>query len=343
MYFESLLKEFSADRFPYAGESFHPEKTAVISAREMVAVAIKNDDFICDCISLEIDRLSLNKFSSGLIPFYTIPDLGISFALGYWSPGGAVGPHEHTAWTITAVCSNKLEVIIYDRDESYRTNSLVPKRRFEGLSGMTGSIYEPCIHDPRNTTNDWSLTFHATSPLDGLRPADRPEPLNCLTSEYTISPELAVHPYLKVIAARQKIQFVNQLVKKLLTINTPKARSVLIKCLDVCSISTRNELKAYLGKSIIENISPKLLLQVTDPKLELQCHCENNMVTLSVMTPKSLLQVLALNTIAKEVMIYAVQERAFDPEQLPGDLTKQERYALAEALEETGLFKRINN
>jgi hypothetical protein len=343
MYFESLLKEFSADRFPYAAESFHPEKASVISAREMVAIAIKNDDFICDCISLEIDRLGLNKFSSGLMPFYTVPGLGISFALGYWSPGSSVGPHEHTAWTITAVCSNKLEVIIYDRDESYKTNSLVPKRRFNGFSGMTGSIYEPCIHDPRNTTNDWSLTFHATSPLDGLRPADHPEPLSCLTSDYTISPGLAAHPYLNVITACQKIQFVNQLVKKLLTINTPKARSVLIKCLDVCSISTRNELKVYLCKNLIENISPKLLLQVTDPKLELQCHCENNKIVLSVMTPKSLLQVLALSTIAKEAIIYAVQERVFDPEQLPGDLTKQERYALAEALEETGLFKRINN
>lgn len=343
MNLEDLLEEFPADRFPNAAELLHPEKAAVLKARERVADAIKSEDFICDCISLEIDRLSFNEFSCGIPPFYTVPRLGINFAFGYWAPGSSVGAHEHTAWTITAVCSNKLEIITYDRDATYKTKNLVPKRQFEGLSGIAGYIYEPCIHAPRNTSEDWSLTFHVTSPLDGVRPDDCREPLSCLVNDFTISPEFAAHPYLNVVIASQRLQFVDQLIKKLLTINTTRAHSVLLKCLDMCSIRSRNELKDYLGKYIIEDFSTRLLLKISDPKLELQCNSEKDTIVLSVKTPLALLRVLTVSLIAKEAITHIVQEKAFDADSLPGDLTKQERYALAEILEETGLFKRINN
>jgi hypothetical protein len=343
MYFEDLLKEFSAGRFPNAAESFHPEKVAVLNAREMVANAISNDDFICDCISLEIDRLKFANSCDGLPPFYTIPGLGINFAFGYWAPGSEVGAHEHTAWTITAVCNNKLDVLTYDRDACYKSNSLVPKNRFEGLCGMTGFIYEPCIHNPRNTSENWSLSFHVSSPLDGLRPVDQPESLSCLVNEYAPDQELQGHPYYNVITARHKLLFADQLADKLLKIGTLKAKSVLKKCMAICSTKTRNELRFYLGNYAIDDLWRNPIFQLTDPKLELQCHCMGNRVTLSVMMPKMPLQILTVNAIAKDAINYVTREQTFDADLLPGDLTRQERHMLAEALEETGLFKRANN
>jgi len=343
MHFEDLLKEFPVDRFPKAAELLHPEKSAVLNAREMATIAIKNDDFICDCISLEIDRLGLNKFSTGLSPFYTLPDTGIRFSLGYWSPGSGADAHEHTAWTITGVYSNKLEVTTYDREASYKTNSLIPKNHFEGLSGSTGFIYGPCIHAPKNTSKNWSLTFHASSPLDGLRPDDYPEPLSCLVDDYTIGPELSSHPYFKVITARQKSQFADQLAIKLLTINTKRSRSLLAKCLDLCSTRIRNELRPHLYNYAVKDFSPGFFLEIADPKLKLECSCGKNIAVLNVVTPKATVQVLSANIVAREAIIYAITERSFDVGKLPGDLTKREQHALAEALEETGLFKRISN
>jgi hypothetical protein len=62
-------------------------------------------------------------------------------------------------------------VLTFDRQESYRQNTLVPKNRFEAPAGKTGFIYEPCLHEPRNVSGV-VLSLHVISPRDGERPDD---------------------------------------------------------------------------------------------------------------------------------------------------------------------------
>jgi hypothetical protein len=86
------------------------------------------------------------------------PNVSRPNAFGYWLLGGTPGPRKHTAWTITAVCRNELEVIT--RQESYRRRKLVQKNRFEAPAGRVGYIHEPSIHQPRNISSEWSLSLH---------------------------------------------------------------------------------------------------------------------------------------------------------------------------------------
>lgn len=48
----------------------------------------------------------------------------------------------------------------------------MPKGRLEALTGNVGYVAGPCIHAPKNTTRDWSLSLHVISPRDGERLGD---------------------------------------------------------------------------------------------------------------------------------------------------------------------------
>ena len=132
-----------------------------------VADAVLDDEFLLDCMSRELELIERKVPRRESVPFFTTPDTGITFAFRYWAPGSNAGAHEHTAWTITAVCRNKLSVRTFDSESSYRNQALVPKNVFDAPAGRTGFIYEPCIHDPRNPTGRWSMSLHVTSPRDG--------------------------------------------------------------------------------------------------------------------------------------------------------------------------------
>src|SRR6516162_9035332 len=157
MRIEALCEVFEREAFPLRDLDFVPERSSVQAARSEVGKAVIEDEFLADCIALELVRLREGRMGRGLVPFFTMPRTGIRFALGYWPPGVSSGPHQHTAWTITAVCRNQLEVITFDRQESYRQRKLVQKNRFEAPAGRVGYIYEPSIHQPRNISNEWSL------------------------------------------------------------------------------------------------------------------------------------------------------------------------------------------
>src|SRR5262245_54987816 len=175
MKLDDVCDVFQSVGFPRANESAHPERDLILGVRKHIENAVVDDEFLADCVGRELIRLgrnSLRQQRQGLIPFFTIPDLGIQFAFGYWAPGATPGPHEHTAWTISAVCRNCLEVTTYDRAESYRQRRLIPKKHFDAPAGSVGYVTEPCIHAPRNASRDSSLSLHVISPRDGERPDD---------------------------------------------------------------------------------------------------------------------------------------------------------------------------
>lgn len=336
---ENFCNVFSPNLFPKFRENTHPEKEAVLRARHTLSTELLKENFLLDCISWELRRLKNSKLDGGLQPFYVIPDLGIRFAFGYWPPGLGAAPHEHTAWTITGVCKNQLEVSTFDREESYKRTELVFKNRFTGLPGDTGFIYEPCIHAPKNVSNDWSISFHVASPLDGRRPEDHIEPLSCLQSNSENLYDSVEHPYSQAIIARRKLRYIHQLARVLSSMNSQNARSVIKHCLEICSLRTRHEMQSFLEVPFEKDCQ----FERTNKNLKISFFQNNGMMTLSVDTPKGLNDELIIDKRAGEAINFALTRNAFNVHTLPGPLSLEEKIGIVEVLEETGLFKRIHN
>jgi hypothetical protein len=331
---------FDSSRFPRRGMREHPERDSVLAARNILTDAIACDEFLADCISFELDRIESEREQWGLDPFFTIPDLGIRFAFGYWPPGGTPGPHEHTAWTITAVCRNELEVLTYDRDESYRRRDLVLKNRFEAPAGRTGFIYDPCIHEPRNVSGDWSLSIHILSPRDGEELADYDQ---CIPALVTGLPgSEGDHPYVRVAAVRRRRRFVHLLARILSTMEVQEAPRLLARCHGLASRATRLLIERVVQPPVRDDAAgAPWVLTREHGDLVLGCRDDGEMVVLHAETPRGMVEELRISNQAREAIGFIARETTFDVGALPGGLSREERMAIAESLEDTGLFRRV--
>jgi hypothetical protein len=335
MTLSELCQEIERIGFPRLDEDADPGRDAVVAARVRVGMAVVRDEFLVDCITHELARLGERALDRGLVPFFVKPRLGIKLAFGYWPPGSSAGAHEHTAWTITAVCRNKLEVHTYDRAESYRRGALVPKNHFKAEAGQTGFIYEPCIHDPRNASDDWSLSLHVISPLDGRRLTDH----EASPSELRVASEgpAAEHPYARVRAARRRRRFVHQLTRVLLGTELPQARLALARCRSLGLPVTRRLIASRTNDRGAD--SPYILVR-TDAALELQCRRERGTAVLACRDDGGIVDELVADEAAQPAIAHAVTQPEVEVDALPGGLSSQESRALGEALESTGLFTR---
>jgi hypothetical protein len=337
-----LCEEISALPFPDTGAQEQPAREVVIAARQRVAEAVVDDFFLSDCISKELERIRNGLSGSGLDPFVTIPGKGIGLALGYWPPGSTAGPHEHTAWTITAVCRNHLEVTTYDREAAYRENALLTRNRFDAVAGRTGFIYEPCIHEPRNTTPDWSLSFHVSSPRDGERPSDYERPPPFLQTSSDLPTVEAEHPYAAVIARRRQQAFTHQLVRILCSMETSRARGGVLPALGFCSSATRKLVdQAIPGIGGGGASGADWILKRVHEDLVLARSCEESTVSLAVETPNGYREELAMSDVASQAVAFLEKRHVFDLRELPGHLSQNERIEIGLAVEEAGLFRRV--
>jgi hypothetical protein len=336
---DDVCSSFRAEEFPSAGVVDHPERTSVMTARSAIAAAVNDDTFLVDCMRRELSLLERETDRDGLVPFLVMPGLGIRFAFGYWPPGGTPGPHEHTAWTITAVCRNMLEVVTFDREASYRDQRLVIKNRFHAPAGRSGFIYDPSIHQPINTTNDWALSLHVSSPRDGevLHDCDRRlEALNPLRKSPVA---IGDHPYGAVMATRRRYTAVHQLARVLAGMRHPGASALLAECARLGSTQTRKlvDRQARYGRpdaqSTLERIHPDLVLGHRS---------QGDSTTLCVETPHGVAEAITISNLAQEAIIFATTMERFDVRALPGKLSDAERTEIAEALENAGLFRRID-
>jgi hypothetical protein len=333
-----VRERFDSIEFPVAGEHAHPDRDAVVTARSAIQSAVVDDDFLADCIALELQLITRTEFRRGLVPFLTIPELGIRFAFGYWPPGGTPGPHEHTAWTITAVCRNELEVHTYDRAESYRRRELVPKNHFPAGAGRVGYIYDPSIHAPINTSADWSLSLHVTSPRDG-ESIESCEPVAGLASPRRRRLPPPTHPYAHAVAARARTERVHVLARALAGMKITSAPTLLENCAELGSHSTRN-LAAGTSTSALDMRAPHLLRR-THPDLMLSHRVVGDMVALMAETPGETVEELAMDVVATDAIAFAAKEPVFDARDLPGGITDVERTVIAGALEDSGLFTKV--
>lgn len=349
MKLDDLCETLERLPFPRADEPVHPERATLLAARERVGEAVADDEFLADCIAYELRLLESGRLRAGLVPFFVVPRLGVRLAFGHWAPGASPGPHEHTAWTVDAVCRNRLEVITFDRDETYRRRALVPKHRFAAPAGEVNVVYEPCIHAPRNTSRAWTLSLHVTSPLDGrpcddragsvpgLAASEEPEPAPQRTE-----PE---HPYAHVRLARQRQAHAHQLARVLATVDparTLRGPRLLARCFALASTATRRELDPIAPQlGARRALAGPWLLARIHPELQLDTRAYGDLVALGVEAPEGRREELVLDAGAREALAVAAREPVFDVRALPGPLSPEDRTALGEALERTGLFRRL--
>jgi hypothetical protein len=336
-----LYELFEKSQFPKLGLQQHPDRGAVLAARSFITSAITNQEFLLDCIRAEVELIDTGTLRRGLTPFVTVPGLGIRLAFGYWPPGGTPGAHEHTAWTITGVCWNELEVLTFDRAESYRRREFVPKSRFSAAAGRVGYIYEPCIHQPKNLSHNWSLSLHVSSPRDG-EPV--PDGFGTLTEAGLLKPSflaLADDPHQHVINARQNQTCLQALAQFLSTMASPEVADLFARCYSLASTVTRRELRGRCAGLATAGAkeAPWSLVRVHD-QLRISHRRDGDMVALDVETENGRQEALAISDIAGDALAFVAREQRFEVQALPGKLSDQEREFIAEALEQTGLFKR---
>jgi hypothetical protein len=334
--------------FPRVDETSHPDRDTVQAARAIVTTAVTDDELLADCVAYELRLIESGCLRTGLVPFFVLPCLGIRLAFGYWPPGVNPGPHEHTAWTVSAVCRNELEVLTYDRDETYRRRKLVPKNRFSAPAGKVGLVYQPCIHEARNPSSQWSFSLHVTSPRDGETPDERPEPVPglgapCGAGSPSVDPPVD-HPYVHVMSARQRQVHVRQLVRVLATIDpchTLRAPRLLSKCFALASSATRRMIDPIAPQPRRKRaLAGPWLLARTHPDLVLEPRRDDDRVALDVDTPSGRHEELVFDGVPPEALAVAAREPVFDVHALPG-LAPDARSTIGEALEGSGLFRRL--
>jgi hypothetical protein len=251
---DDLCEAFRGSEFPAQGVDAHPDRASVKTARSAVESAVIDEEFLVDCMRRELRLIEANTPRRGLTPFFIIPDFGIRIAFGYWPPGATPGAHEHTAWTITAVCRNRLEVLTYDREESYKRQELVPRNRFNAGAGRVGYIYEPSIHKPKNISTAWSMSLHVSSPRDGQPLADDDRPFPAFTDDDLPSSGGARltgrfpaaleddrdDPQLIATLARRQRGRVRGLTRVLAEIDMPGVPELLARCFVLADPATRD-------------------------------------------------------------------------------------------------------
>jgi hypothetical protein len=337
MKLDDLCAFLDGTDFPTAEAREHPEREAVVSARGAVTRAVRDDEFLTDCMARELDMLERPLPRGGLIPFFTLPASGIRLAFGYWPPGRIAGAHEHTAWTITAVCRNQLVVQTFDREKSYRHQELVPKNTFDAPAGRVGFIYEPCIHAPRNPTNGWSLSLHVTSPRDGEKiDADL-----CLPVLDDWRARLSVNydnPYAWVEFARYQQVRIHQVGRFLAGTNAPGAEDLLARCRRLGGTATRRYVDG-LSRVGPEKRSTAMTMTLPHRDLTLSCRDFDDGVALGIDTPNGWVEQVRMARLARDALNFCASRVTFDVDEIPGRLTSAERRAIAGALVETGTFR----
>jgi hypothetical protein len=338
MRFSDFTQLFGHHHFPRLEVAGHPERVAVLAIRMAAAAAVQDPDFLLDCVALELEYIKVSPLRRGLAPFFIDPDFGVRFAFGYWAPGATPGPHEHTAWTITAVITNELDVQVFDREQSHRRGELVPKTRFTARAGQVGYIYDPCIHSPKNISHDWSLSLHLTSPRDGEAPiGDIPELGTAAPAPVS---EGETHPYRYVRNARSRQNHIHELARLLSTIDSSRIHGLIRTCSFLASASTRDRIRLLVEDGHMDtNLCPSVQFVRTHRDLAMYYRRDGDLVTLFTETEQGPQEEFSISDVALDAIAFVIDRQSFDVPALPGNLSYDERMFVAESLEEAGLFR----
>lgn len=335
MKLDDLCDAIAAHGLPAADAREHPERDSVVATRSAVADAVVDDEFLLDCMSREMGLIEQKVPRRESVPFFTTPDSGITFAFRYWAPGSNAGAHEHTAWTITAVCKNRLTVKTFDRENSYRNQTLVPKNVFDAPAGRTGFIYEPCIHDPRNPTDHWSISLHVTSPRDGEPDpgADRCLPILDQTRPARRKSHGDARDWVNAAKVRHSIAC--QISEFVAARRGAQADRLLSRCVRSGPVAVRRFGRGRLGDGAV---TATRRYTRTHRDMTLSCWERDDCIALGVETDDGWVEQIRMARIASKALAFCATASAFTVDEIPGALAPVERLMIVDALERAGLM-----
>ncbi len=337
---KDVCDQFDCMNFPAAQERKHPDLETVRLARETIEQAIKSESFILDCIKHELTLIETEELGAGLIPFFVHPNKGIQFSFGYWSPGASPGPHVHTAWTLTAVCKNTLNVVTYETEPAVRDGVLVAQKNIDAKQGQVGFIHDICVHNPTNTSSQWSWTLHVTSPRDGEDSEQFPNERFRFETETQVDRK---HPFAEVIRVRQRMTRIRYLSSVLASFISPSANKLKDRCSRLGTRLTQKQLRNGRKDDINQtdiSCSPHRL-KLTHKNLELHCHQTEDSVSLMVDTPEGSVAAVQMDSIAEPALQYVAKQGEFDVRSLPGIISNEEQHQIGDMLENLGLFRSV--
>jgi hypothetical protein len=155
----------------------------------MLGAALTDEEFYLDCVDREIDANLRRSVSAPKQAMFRKQDRSFKIQMFYWYPEKSINPHEHTAWTVTAVFYNRLQVTTYDWDVAVKERRLQQKNQFEADQAKAGHIYEPCIHNPGNSTGVVTTSIHIFNNADTPCIEDDGGPIEGLGIEHAPLPE----------------------------------------------------------------------------------------------------------------------------------------------------------
>lgn len=304
------------------------------AACDLVRVAVTDPAVLAECAELELQLLRSKADAPNLAPFIRFPSIRAGLAFGFWPPFAATGAHEHTAWTITAVIRNKLDVWVYDWAKSYDSGELVESRIVSAVSPDVGYISSPTIHDVRNSTSDWSLALHVLSDHDGQRPANYPHSILGGSSETP-----GDDPYRIVDSARMRRAKAVQMAEVLRSsVANPASCGAWFEEFMVGAMSARISGLLRLDKA---PAAPLRRLRRIHPDLRLSVDQVGAQVRLWAYSGHGAHPQIDVTAEFADPLFFIAEQLEFDVESLPGNLTTSERQSLARALEDACLFEAL--
>jgi hypothetical protein len=310
------------------------DRSGLQAARDAVCVAAIDPDFVCECAALELQLIHDKKDGSALVPFVSLPSIKAGLAFGYWPPFGTTGPHEHTAWTITAVIRNALDVLVYDWAKSYDCGTLVESQVFHAAAVDVGYIAAPTIHDVRNNTAHWSLALHILSDHDGQRPTQYPKSVLGPSSKSSDD-----DPYRALNAARLRRAKVLQMAELVRgSVANPARVSAFFEGFMVGATSAR------IAKLIDLKQAPDTSLgrlRRVHSDLRLSVEKVGSQVRLWAYSGDRAYAQIDVTTDFADALSFVAEELEFEVDSVPGGLTAAERQMFARAIEDSCLFEAV--
>jgi hypothetical protein len=349
MRFAELLDNMRVLRLPAEGAADKPTRESVQLVRQWMAEGLADDEFALDCIELELGAMLERPARGDLEPFY-VDDGGTRFALAYWAPGRAAGAHEHNDWTVTAVFHNALEVETYDMNAARAERTLKVKNVHHAEKGRVGYIFDPCIHNPRNATDRWSMSIHVVSPNDGPKLVKEVGPIPGL---YTIVPtdEDAEDP-LRAMLRSKGYQRAYRVQAELLSgIRSPRATDLLHRIhgradgetrrVAALAASTRDMDVAatWLREARACEVRPDAEVVRAWPAIELSVGRGGTHAELLSVRRNQARLLLRLDAWAADALEFVATAKQFHVGDLPGKLGARDRVALTRTLVDLGLFQ----
>jgi len=338
-------------QFKPSRERERPVRESVRAVSAGLERALLSESFVVDCATRELERMERSNVLGHMNPFFVAPELDIRFSFLYWAPGEGSRPHEHTDWTVTAVCQNELQVEVFDWRSAVEEAKVVRTRVHPASDGRAGYIYDPCVHNPRNLTNRWSMSIHIVSPhdgkpLDGRTPFAAPPPPSRLAEGAVAANEAFTRCYddwrrecrLRVLVGlldtRGGLQ-ATPLLERLFERGRATTRRMAMAAL-ARRDSGRAQRLLQSGKG--RRITAASRLTSATPRVVCEVREQAGSAELVVNWPYGSARLVRTDPCATEALRVLATEPSVVVGDLPGPLSDAERVALAEAVDEWFLF-----